>query len=69
MSPVNFNVCSITFVINLLNGVPLSIFVLICDYCTPLSFGGFQMPQLRCPFLLNLFEITERSASNWKIFW
>ena len=48
MSSVIFDVCSIAFV------VPFSIFVLICDYCTPLSLKGFPMLQLCCPFLLNL---------------
>ena len=40
MSSVNFDVCSIAFVVYLLNGV-LSIFVLIRNYCTPLSLDGF----------------------------
>ena len=38
---MNFDVCSIDFVTYFLNGVPLSIFVLIRDYCTPLSLDGF----------------------------
>ena len=40
-SSVNFNVCSIDFVMLLLNGVPFSIFVLMRDYCTALSLDGF----------------------------
>ena len=39
---VNFDVFSIAFVMYLLNGVPFSIFVLIRDYCTPLSLDGFS---------------------------
>ena len=46
ISSVNFDVCLISFVMNLLNGVPLSIFVLIRDYCTPLSMDGF--PNATC---------------------
>ena len=38
---VNFDVCSIAFVVYLLNGVPFSIFVLIREFCTPLSLVGF----------------------------
>ena len=41
MSYVNFDVCSIAFVMCLLNGVPFSIFVLMRDYFTPLSLDGF----------------------------
>ena len=41
MSYVNFNVCSIAFVMYLLNGVLFSVFVLVRDYCTPLSLDGF----------------------------
>ena len=41
LSFVNFEVCSIDFVLYLLNGVIFSIFVLIRDYCTLLSFDGF----------------------------
>ena len=41
MSYVNFNVCSIAFVMYLLNGVPFLIFVLTHDYCTALSLDGF----------------------------
>ena len=41
MSSVNFDVGSIPFAVYFLNGVPFSIFVLICDYCTPLSLDGF----------------------------
>ena len=41
MSSVNFDVCSIAFVMYLINGVPFSIFVLIRDYCTPLGLDGF----------------------------
>ena len=41
MSFVKFDVCSIVFVMYLLNGVPFSIFVLKRDYCTPLSLNGF----------------------------
>ena len=41
MSYVNFDVCSIAFEMHHLNGVPFSIFVLIHDYCAPLSLYGF----------------------------
>ena len=41
MSSVNFDVCSIVFVKYLLIGVPFLIFVLLRDYCTPLSLNGF----------------------------
>ena len=41
MSPVNFDVCSIAFVMYLVNGVPFSIFVLIRDFCTLLSLDEF----------------------------
>ena len=47
---VNFDVCSIDFVMLLLNGVPFLIFVLIRDYCTHLAWMDFLMPQLCCPF-------------------
>ena len=50
MINVNFDVCSIDFVMLLLNGVPFSIFVLIHDYCTHLAWMDFLMPQLCCPF-------------------
>ena len=42
MSFVIFDVCSIAFVMYLLNSVPLLIFVLIRDYCTPLRLDGFH---------------------------
>ena len=38
---MNFDVCSIGFVMYFLDGVPFSIFGLIRDYCTPLSVDGF----------------------------
>ena len=41
MSSAKFNVCSIGFVRYLLNCVPFLIFVLIHDYCTPLSLDRF----------------------------
>ena len=41
MSYVNFSVCSIAFVMHLLNGVPFSIFILVRDYYTSLSLDGF----------------------------
>ena len=41
MSCVNFDVCSIAFVMYLLDGVHLSIFILIRDYYTPLSLDRF----------------------------
>ena len=41
MSSANFDVCSIAFVMHLLNGVSFSTFLLIRDYCTPLSLDGF----------------------------
>ena len=69
MSSVNFDVCSIAFVMYLLNGVPLSIFVLIRDYCTPFSLDGFPNATILLPLSLNLFEIVERYASNWENFW
>ena len=37
LASVNFDVCSIDFVMLLLNGVTFSIFVLIRDYCTHLA--------------------------------
>ena len=56
MVSVNFDVCSIDFVMLLLNGVPFSIFVLIRDYCTHLAWMDFLMPQLCCPvsFKINM---------------
>ena len=50
LASVNFNVCSIDFVMLLLNGVPLLIFVLIRDCCTHLAWMDFLMPQLCGPF-------------------
>ena len=50
LASVNFDVCSIDFVMLLLNGVLFSIFVLIRDYCTHLAWMDFLMPQLCCPF-------------------
>ena len=41
MSSVNFDVCSIVFVMYFLIGAPFSNFVLLRDYCIPLSLNGF----------------------------
>ena len=49
LASVNFDVCSIDFVMLLSNGVPFSIFVLIRDYCAHLAWMDFLMPQLCCP--------------------
>ena len=61
LASVNFDVCSIDFVMLLLNGVPFSIFVLIRDYCTHLAWMDFLMPQLCCPFS---FAINLLGAKN-----
>ena len=52
MSSVNFDVCSIAFVMYLLNDVSLLIFVLIRNYCTQLSLDGF--PNATTLFSLSL---------------
>ena len=41
MSYVNFDVFSIAFKMYLINGVLFSVFVLIRDYCTPITLDQF----------------------------
>ena len=55
MSCVNFDVCLIAFVMYLLNGAPFSIFVLIRDYCSPLSLDGFPNATTLLYFHLKFF--------------
>ena len=62
MSAVNFDVCSIDFIMYLLSGVPLSIFVLIRDYCTPFSLDGF-------PNATTLLSLSFKKFIVAKLFW
>ena len=59
LASVNFDVCLIDFVMLLLNGVRFSIFVLIRDYCTHLTWMDFLMPQLCCPFFKFILDLTK----------
>ena len=56
-SSVNFNVCSIAFVMYVLNDVPFPIFVLIRDYCTPLSLDGFPNATTLLSLSFNFFFV------------
>ena len=57
----SFDVCSIAYVMYLLNGVSFSIFVLIRDYCTLLSLDG--LPNAKTLFYLSFeFDINSGDA-------
>ena len=71
MSSVNFDVCSFAFVMYLLDGVPLSIFVLIRDYCTSLSLDGFPNATtlLSLSFVFKVkIQVVGFKNSEWKSF-
>ena len=55
MSSVNFDVCSIAFLMYLLNVVPFSISVLIHDYSTPLCLDGFPNATILLSLSFELF--------------
>ena len=65
-SSVNFDVCSIAFVMYLLNGVPFSIFVLIRDYCTLLSLDGFLNATTSLSFTLKYLSVTRHLFLNFR---
>ena len=66
LASLNFDVCSIDFAMLLLNGVSVSIFVLIRDYCTHLAWMDFLMLQLCCPFFdFNIIQKKAQSATRF----
>ena len=67
LSSVNFDVCSIAFVMFLLIGVFLSIFVLIRNYCTPLSLDGFPNATTSLSLSFGIVFCGDRSKVMFKL--